>query len=36
LLRAAQALNDQQAVEEAEALMQKNWFGAGMPAPDRL
>ena len=28
LLRAAQAQGDQAAVEEAQALMQKNWFGA--------
>ncbi|WP_262270165.1 tetratricopeptide repeat protein [Microvirga yunnanensis] len=36
LLRAAQALNDRTTVEEAEALMRKNWFGTDMPAPDRL
>jgi tetratricopeptide (TPR) repeat protein len=36
LLRAAQARGDQKTVEEARALMQKNWFGADMPAPDQL
>ncbi len=36
LLRAAEARGDRQAMEEARALMQKNWFGAGMPAPEQL
>jgi tetratricopeptide (TPR) repeat protein len=36
LLRAAEAQGDQATVEEAKALMQKNWFGAGMPAPEQL
>lgn len=36
LLLAAKARGDQKAAEEAQALMQKNWFGTGMPAPDQL
>jgi tetratricopeptide (TPR) repeat protein len=36
LLRAAEARGDRQAMEEARALMQKNWFGPGMPAPEQL
>ncbi len=36
LLRAAEAREDRQAIEEAQALMQKNWFGIGMPAPEQL
>lgn len=36
LLRAAEAQGDQASVEEARSLMQKNWFGTGMPAPEQL
>lgn len=36
LLRVAQAQGNQSAEEEARSLMAKNWFGADMPAPDRL
>ncbi|MBJ6125909.1 tetratricopeptide repeat protein [Microvirga splendida] len=36
LLRAAEAQGDQATVEEARSLMQKNWFGTGMPAPEQL
>jgi tetratricopeptide (TPR) repeat protein len=36
LLLAAKARGDQKSVEEAQTLMQKNWFGTGMPAPDEL
>jgi tetratricopeptide (TPR) repeat protein len=36
LLRAAEAQGDQAAVEEAKSLMQKNWFGTGMPDPEQL
>jgi tetratricopeptide (TPR) repeat protein len=36
LLRAAEAQGDQATVEEAKSLMQKNWFGTGMPAPEQL
>ncbi|MBB3018206.1 tetratricopeptide (TPR) repeat protein [Microvirga lupini] len=36
LLRAAEAQGDQPTVEEAKSLMQKNWFGNGMPAPEQL
>jgi len=36
LLRAAQAQGDQKVAEEAQALLQKNWFGTQMPTPDQL
>jgi tetratricopeptide (TPR) repeat protein len=36
LLRAAEAQGDQATIEEAKSLMQKNWFGASMPAPEQL
>ena len=36
LLRAAEAQGDQATIEEAKSLMQKNWFGSGMPAPEQL
>ena len=36
LLRAAQAQGDQKVVEEAQALLQKNWFGTQMPTPDQF
>ncbi len=36
LLRAAEAQGDQATADEARALMQKNWFGDGMPSPERL
>lgn len=36
LLRAAQAQGDQTTADEAKALMQKNWFGVDMPAPEQL
>jgi len=36
LLLTAKARGDQKTVEEAQALMQKNWFGASTPAPDQL
>jgi tetratricopeptide (TPR) repeat protein len=36
LLRAAEARGDTRATEEARALMQKSWFGDGMPSPEQL
>ena len=36
LLRAAEAQGDQATIEEAKSLMQKNWFGSGMPSPEQL
>ena len=36
LLRAAEAQGDQATIEEAKSLMQKNWFGSDMPAPEQL
>lgn len=36
LLRAAEAQGDQATIEEAKSLMQKNWFGSSMPAPEQL
>ena len=36
LLRAAEAKGDARAAEEARTLMQKNWFGEGMPSLDQL
>ncbi|HST94752.1 MAG TPA: tetratricopeptide repeat protein [Microvirga sp.] len=36
LMKAAEAQGDPRAAEEARTLLQKNWFGDGMPALDRL
>ena len=36
LLRAAEARGDAQVVEDAKALLQRNWFGEGMPELDQL
>jgi tetratricopeptide (TPR) repeat protein len=36
LMRAAQAQGDQATADEAKVLMQKNWFGTDMPAPEQL
>jgi len=36
LLRAAEARHDARTAEEAKALMQKNWFGEGMPSLEQL
>jgi tetratricopeptide (TPR) repeat protein len=36
LMRAAQAQGDQATADQAKVLMQKNWFGTDMPAPDQL
>jgi tetratricopeptide (TPR) repeat protein len=36
LLRAAEARGNAHTAEEARALMQKNWFGEGMPSLDQL
>jgi len=36
LLLAAQAQGDQKGLEEARELMQKNWLGEGLPAPEQL
>jgi len=36
LLRAAEAQGDRATIEEAKSLMQKNWFGSDMPAPEQL
>jgi hypothetical protein len=35
-MRAAQAQGDQATADQAKVLMQKNWFGTDMPAPDQL
>jgi hypothetical protein len=36
LLRAAEARGDARAVEDAKALLQRSWFGEGMPELDQL
>ncbi len=36
LLRAAEARGDARAVDDAKALLQRNWFGEGMPELDQL
>ena len=36
LLRAAEARGDARAVEDAKVLMQRSWFGKGMPELDQL